>query len=331
MGKVNTTSLSGQRNAKHHQQQQQRKNSAATDLSSFSLAAAISQVSSSPQQQHTQLQLPRKIFNNIGSSISQQSIATNASFVTANESAPLSTHANNGTITPASHYVDSSDDETDDQGLNYSNDPLAVLSRTESGTPTEISFASSCSNPEETMPSKKSSKIDPVVEATPAPAPAPAAAEVATKKEPQAAPATAVTKNAEEEAHFDVAQTVYGAAKDVWAWGRTVPVLTNLLGITEAVAAKVLDTTVHMDLPAIDEKGVTPQLKRLDDDLITPVVLAVWKIIAPAVAKGEEMVVKPVMREVVPRVLAPLGMFGDKKEEDKVDASRTPEVVPALN
>lgn len=323
MKKVTTTSLPRQRKAK----QQERQNSAATELYSFSLAAAISQVSQSPPQQQTQLQLPRKIFNNIGSSRSQQSTATNASFVTANESAPLSTHENNDIITPASHYVDSSDDETDDQGLNYSNDPLAVLSRTESGTPTEISFASS-TNPEETMPSKTSTDVAPTVEATPAPAPA---AEEAPKKEPQAAPATAVTTNAEEEAHFDVAQTAYGAAKDVWAWGRTVPVLTNILGVTEAVASKVLDTTVHMDLPAIDEKGLTPQLKRLDDDLITPVVLAVWKIIEPAVAKGEEMVVKPVMKEVVPRVLAPLGMFGDKKKEDKVDASRTPEVVPALN
>jgi len=60
--------------------------------------------------------------------------------------------------------------------------------------------------------------------------------------------------------------------------------------------------------------------------------------------KGDEMVVQPVMREVVPRVLAPLSMFHDDKkkkleekerkvEEEKtmmIDSSPTPEVVPAL-
>ena len=97
-----------------------------------------------------------------------------------------------------------------------------------------------------------------------------------------------------------------------------------------------------MDLPAIDQKAVTPQLKKLDDELVTPVILAIRKIIEPAVVKGEEMIVKPVLTEVVPRVMAPLGMFmfedqQKKKEqtqiqkEEIIDASATPEVVPALN
>jgi len=149
----------------------------------------------------------------------------------------------------------------------------------------------------------------------------------------------------EEEPHFDVAQNVYGNAKNIWAWGKTVPVISNLLGITEAVATKVLDTTVHMDLPAIDQKAVVPQLKRLDNDLVTPVIIAVWKIIEPAVAKGDEMVVKPMVTQVIPRViaLAPMALFdGKKREEEKrakveeekesmIDASPTPEVIPALN
>lgn len=39
------------------------------------------------------------------------------------------------------------------------------------------------------------------------------------------------------------------------------------------------------------------------------------KITGPAVAQGEEIVVHLVMKEVVPMVLAPLGMIGDNKKE----------------
>lgn len=181
------------------------------------------------------------------------------------------------------------------------------------------------------MPSKKSkSKIAPVAEDTTPVAPPAVAITEPAKKEPAVVP---VEKKTQEEAHFDVAQNVYGTAKNVWAWGKTVPVMSTFLGLTETVATKVLDTTIHMDLPAIDEKAVTPNLKKLDDDIVTPMILAVWKIVEPAVVKGEELVIKPVLTEVVPRVLAPLGMFDKKKEDEKktVDASPTPEVIPALN
>lgn len=121
-------------------------------------------------------------------------------------------------------------------------------------------------------------------------------------------------------------------------------VVSNVLGLTEAVAEKLLDTTVHMTLPAIDQDVVKPNLKKLDDDIVSPVILAVWKLIEPAVGKADEMVLKPVIDEVLPRVLAPLGLGGgesqkkkemDAKKKDEmaamIDASPTPEIIPALN
>ena len=66
-------------------------------------------------------------------------------------------------------------------------------------------------------------------------------------------------------------------------------------------------------------------------------ITAVWKTIAPAIGKADDMIVKPVLTEVVPRVLAPLSMFSseeNKKAEERkamIDTSATPEVVPALN
>lgn len=285
------------------------------DLTSFSVANTISEASAT-------ITTPRKIFNVITSPLkkeksnpSQVSLATNTSFATANDQ-------HNDIITPASYFVDSISD--DEKSQTY-NDLLSVLAQPKStdATPTEISFSS---NPEETtiMPSKKttSKKIVPMVEATAVPP--------TTKAMTKPAPTT-------DEAHFDVAQNTYGCVKDIWAWGTTVPVLSNVLGITEAVAAKVVDTTIHMDLPTIDQDVVVPNMKKLDDEIVTPVITAVWKTIAPAVGKADDMIVKPVLTEVVPRVLAPLSMFSseeNKKAEERkamIDTSATPEVVPALN
>lgn len=280
--------------------QQKEKTSPPPELSLFSLDAAISEASAATK--------PRSLQSKINSSASLASAT--ASFATARE------HTAESVTTPvhAPYFADSSDDDDTAEGLSFDNDPLARISRASGSdaTPTEISFNR---NPEETTPTMST-----VVE-TPA---LPAA------KDPPV--------EAEDEAHFDVAQNVYGTIKGVWAWGKTVPVVSTFLGLTEAAASKFVETTISMDLPAIDQHGVTPQLKKLDGGVIDPVILAVWKIVEPALAKGDEMVVKPVMTEVVPRVLAPLGMFEKKEEEKKVDekeamidSSPTPEIVPAVN
>jgi hypothetical protein len=146
------------------------------------------------------------------------------------------------------------------------------------------------------------------VKKTPTPAAAPV---VATKAPP-----------ANDEPHFDVTQHIYGGIKDIWAWGKTVPIVEKFLGITEAVAAKIINAAFHTDLPAIDQDVAKPNLKKLDDQVVTPAILAVWGFIEPAVSKGGEMIVEPVMKEVVPKVL---GMVGKKDP----DASPNPEYTSA--
>lgn len=357
-------------NSKRQQKQkkdQQSSSSATTEqLSSFSLAAALTETKSVAPEVSVPppVTTTRRSIFNLPTNYSQHSFATTTSFATANESFQ---QLNDGTTAPAaaSYFGDSSDEETTDTDTGFGNDPLSVvLSRSESTsttTPTEISF--NTNNPEETTSSttimaskstKKTTKMStkmskkdvaPVVEeAAPVVPPAAPAVETITTEAPTKEDPKVLAETADSDApHFDVAQNVYGTAKNVWAWGKTVPLVSNILGLTEAVASKVLDTAVHMDLPALDQEAVVPQLKRLDDDLVTPVIAAVWRILEPAFAKGEEMVVKPVMKEVVPRILAPLAMFdgGKKKEEEKmkkakieeekksmIDASPTPEIVP---
>ena len=310
----------------------------------FSNSAAISEARATTETQTSVASsTPRKIFSAASSLLgkksfpSQQSLATNTSFATANDNSVPHTES----ATPAASYFHSvhsiSDDDETDEGLNFDNDPLALLSRTNANrTPTEISF--SIENPEETMSynktiSKKSSyMISPSAGSTMPPATAVEVAAASMDYPPATKPAPAAQDDG---AHFDVAQTIYGATKDAWAWGKTIAVVSNVLDLTEAVALKALDVTVHMDLVVIDDK-IKPQLKKLDDEVVTPVILAVWKVVEPALGKADDMVLKPVMTEVVPRVLGPFGFVSEanKKEEEKkamIDMSPTPEVVPAFN
>jgi hypothetical protein len=287
------------------QQQQQTTASAAPELSTFSLAAAIEEARTSVQSTASTEEIPepssssqpRKIFNipsplrKKQTSQSHQSLATSSSYNTAHESAQN---------TPAvSYFVDSSDEDID---------PI-IKNREAAISPTNSEIFTT--NPEVTMATKKSTMktaapiAKPVVAAKPAPTPA-------------------TTKS--DEPHLDVAQHIYSHIKDIWAWGKTVPVVEVLLGITESVATKLLEATFKTDLPAIDNKVAQPNLKKLDDQVVTPAILAIWGIIGPAVTKGDEMIVKPVMKEVVPKVLETVGM-GEKKTS--VDNSPNPEYTSA--
>eukprot|EP00984_Skeletonema_dohrnii_P015573 scaffold6759_cov82-Skeletonema_dohrnii-CCMP3373.AAC.1 len=318
-----------QKKQRQPQQQQQDPPSSSSlpppELAAFSLAAAIQEARTSlPQQQQQQRSsnnnsrgLP--FFNKLSSSSSplkkknpsQVSLATNTSFATANDNFRTSSEQN---ITPSavSYFVDSSSDEETQESLTFGNDPLSVLSRNQDVKPTEISFFENNHNPEETTTvimakNKKSSKIAPmtapaVVDPTPVPEATPTPTTTTTTE-------VIVEKIDTEEPHFDVAQNIYGCTKDIWAWGKTIPVLSNVLDLTEGATAKVLDITIHMDLPSIDQNVVVPHAKKLDDGVITPAICAVWGIVCPAVEKGEEMIVKPVMSEVVPRILGPLGCW----------------------
>mmetsp|Transcript_14381 Transcript_14381/g.28710 ORF Transcript_14381/g.28710 Transcript_14381/m.28710 type:complete len:376 (+) Transcript_14381:196-1323(+) len=335
-------------NESEQQQQQQQQQQKPSDLSSFSLAAAIDEARSQP----------RRIFNALSPFAhkrqpSQQSIATNTSFATAHESI-----VNESTATPAASSIadsssDDDDDDTDQEELTFGNDPIAVISQSnhkKSRAPCEISFSNDIP-PEETVLSsspddhhddiltmaKKSSANNtakktatpetlPVANSitaettttmtTPIPETKPTVIEPPPPKPSPSPPTSPPPEALPEEAHFDLAQQVYGATKHVWSWGKTVPVLSNLLGLTEHVAAGILDKTVKMKLETLDSDVAAPKLKELDDRVVTPVILAVWRIVGPVVGKGDEMVVKPVMTGLVPRILGPLGLDGKKKMKE---------------
>jgi hypothetical protein len=121
----------------------------------------------------------------------------------------------------------------------------------------------------------------------------------------------------ESDPHFDVTQHVYSAAKNVWSFGKSIPLGGAILGLYEVAAEKVLDIIVHKDLPGVDSE-IQPHLASLDKDVIDPAVLAIIRFFSPAVEKGSE-VVSPV---VSPIVMTVLKIFPKHiEDEDEKDAT----------
>jgi len=118
----------------------------------------------------------------------------------------------------------------------------------------------------------------------------------------------------------EVVQHAYGATKEVWAWGKTVPVLSNVLGLTEGVTSKILEVTIHVDDRYDIEKDlVIPNLKKFDDEILSPLIGTILNKVGPAVSVGEEVIVKHIMH-IVPQIPF-LGQFvlGEEKEDKAND------------
>lgn len=258
------------------------------ELSTDAVAAEIIARKSAPSGRRKIFQFQSRPL--ICSEPSQHSLVTCTSFVTANE------------VIPAS-----SDEETNEEILTYQKDPQELLTYpdkktdpalTRSVTPREIRI--------DNMATNNSSNTT----QAPSPVSAPAPTDVISKLTE-----SAIAKKEEEAPHFDVTQTAYSAYKSLWCWGKKVPVIKPLLDISEDVTNKIL-ATVNVDLPSLDEK-LPSHLQRVDDEVVTPAILAVWGFIGPALNKTDETIVKPVMTDVVPRILSfnPLGIFCEEKKE----------------
>lgn len=131
-------------------------------------------------------------------------------------------------------------------------------------------------------------------------------------------PSSSINENVTITTTFDVAQTLYWAVKDVWANGKHIPVICSLFNITETVAAKVLDQitsssggagTKEMVLLDIDERVIKPQLKMLDEKIVSPTITEVFKVIELIVSKADELAIAPIIKGLI---------FFDRKDKDVV-------------
>jgi hypothetical protein len=144
--------------------------------------------------------------------------------------------------------------------------------------------SSSTSHSSSTMPSKKKSRSSMETESTVPPTPT-------------------TTVPEEEGIDMDVAELVYGKAKNVWAWGKSLPLISIGLGLTEAVAQKAA-SMAGTDLEKLDKDIIQPRLVTLDSEFIAPVLKAVMDYTRPIIIK----------------VLSPFGLIKNEAENPELTA-----------
>ena len=122
--------------------------------------------------------------------------------------------------------------------------------------------------------------------------------------------ASTTTASASEVAKtFDVAQTICRAIKDTWVSGKRIPVVSNLVDAAEAAAAELLHCVValasggsgvrtsrEMVLLDIDERVVKPQMKMLDEAIVSPMIRGVLRVVELVAMKADKMVIGHIAR-----------------------------------
>ena len=118
----------------------------------------------------------------------------------------------------------------------------------------------------------------------------------------------------------DAAEVVYGKAKDVWAWGKTVPVVSFFVDTTEKVATKALGVA-GTDFGTLDIK-IAEELAKLDTGVLNPAIEAIAKAVISAAGKSEDT-----LKPFIISILKPLGMIKSDANESNPEATPdTPEV-----
>jgi len=102
----------------------------------------------------------------------------------------------------------------------------------------------------------------------------------------------------------EVVQNVYGITKDAWEWGKNIPLLGGVFGLTEFTTNKLLEITIQVN--DIDDI-LQPNLKKVDDHIVNPLI----GMVSPVLSIGEEVIVKPVLHIVLPHII---GHDNDKKK-----------------
>lgn len=129
------------------------------------------------------------------------------------------------------------------------------------------------------------------------------------------------TMNEDKYMQIPVAEAVYGKAKDVLAWGKSVPIVSFFVGTSEAVAGKALGV-VGTDLSQLDGK-IGSEVTKFDKGILNPAIQAIAKVLIGVAGKSEETI-KP----IIDAILKPLGMLIKSKtnEQSPEEHNNTPEV-----
>jgi hypothetical protein len=125
------------------------------------------------------------------------------------------------------------------------------------------------------------------------------------------------TEASETDMHVDAAEKVYDTAKGAWAWGKGVMIFSPFLGLTEAVAGKIV-SIAGSSLEDLDH-AIIPKLQEVDDSLLNPAMQAVVKTVLSAFHKSED-IIKP----IIIAILKPIGLIKEDGETTKKTKTASP-------
>ena len=113
---------------------------------------------------------------------------------------------------------------------------------------------------------------------------------------------------------IDAAEKIYEGAKDAWAWGKGVMVVSPFLGMAEGIASKVVQVA-GTDLESLDGQ-IKPHLSKLDEGILNPAIDAVVGIVLGAVGKSEE-----ILKPIIKKIFVPFGLIKEEGENPEVTAN----------
>jgi hypothetical protein len=111
---------------------------------------------------------------------------------------------------------------------------------------------------------------------------------------------------------IDAAETVYDKAKDIWAWGKGLPIVSPFLGLAEGVAGKFVGIATGQSMESLD-RTVTDQLQIFDDAILNPALQRLVQVLLKVSGESEKFV-KP----IIIQVLTPLGLIKTTAENPEV-------------
>lgn len=138
---------------------------------------------------------------------------------------------------------------------------------------------------------------------------------------PDVAPAAVEEPVADASMKVDAAEVVYGKAKEILLWGKSVPVVSFFVGTSEAVAGKALGV-VGTDLSQVDGK-IESELTKFDAGILNPAIEAIAKVLLGVAGKSEDA-----LKPIIELLLKPFGKLikSEAAEETPEAHTENPEI-----
>jgi hypothetical protein len=112
--------------------------------------------------------------------------------------------------------------------------------------------------------------------------------------------------------HIDAAEKVYDVAKDVWAWGKGIIVVSPFLGVAEGIAGKVVSAASGETLESVD-RHVTDHIQGLDDKFLNPAISFIVQMVLNAAGNTEET-----LKPFIIKILTPFGLIKNTAENPEL-------------